>query len=197
MVVGLTGGLGAGKSTLASLLAAQGAEVVEADTLAHRFLEPGTPQYRALVEAFGQEILTATGEIDRARLADRAFASSEGVKTLNQTVHPALVAEIKRLVAEAREHDTGVLIVDAALLLEWQLDDLFDVIVNVEVDDNAGVERASKRMAQSSEQLRRRLDAQLPKEERKRRSHLTIQNNLDIEDLKKKAQQLWIQWTGK
>jgi len=194
-VVGLTGGLGAGKSTLASFLVQQGATVIDADSLAHRFLEPGTSQYRALLETFGENILTETGAVDRARLADRAFASPETVKMLNGIIHPALVAEIRRRIAEAREVKKGVLVVDAALLLEWDLDDLFDVIVNVEVAGDIGLLRAGKRMAQSADRLRGRLQAQLSAEERRRRSSLTIQNNLDKADLEKKARELWNRWT--
>jgi len=194
LVVGVTGGLGAGKSTVATMLEELGAEVINADRLAHLFLRKDTIQHQALVEEFGEGILGEDGAIDRRLLGERAFATEQSVRVLNGIIHPALLEEIRKAVSHFRRHEKGILVVDAALLLDWNLDDLFDVIVNVEVDTETGLGRAGNRMHQSPETLQKRMNYQISAKERRRRSNVTIRNDSSIEDLRKQVGAMWSEW---
>src|SRR5438128_3924229 len=140
LLVGLTGGIGAGKSTVARMLAGRGAVVIDADDLARRAIDPGTPGFDAVVKAFGPEALTSDGEIDRNRLAALVFADEEARRKLEAIVHP----EVARLFAEeaARYRDTDKVVVYAVpLLVESGLQEMFHVVVVLTAEREARVTR--------------------------------------------------------
>jgi len=193
-LVGVTGGIGAGKSTVAHLFEELGAEVIHVDDLAHEFLSSGTDVHEELVRVFGADILGPDGEIERSKLAEKSFRDEESVEKLNSIVHPRLLKKLRSIIEAARKREDGVLIVDAALLFEWKMEDLFDVTIDVEAEKEVRLRRASERMSSDSESLRRRIRAQLSTEERKSRAGIIIDNDGEKKELRKKINEIWKRW---
>lgn len=203
---GLTGGIASGKSTIARIFAGLGCVTVDADAIVSRLYRPGEAGHTALLGEYGREILTTTGEIDRKKLADIAFASPASAAKLNSLIHPLVVAEQDRVRAaeEARFPDRDrIFIVEATLLLESGGRKRFDKIVVVDVDPETQENRAVMRGV-SRQDARRRMKHQMPREERLLAADYVINNNGDRrsaeietlrvyerlrEDLQKKKQQ--------
>jgi dephospho-CoA kinase len=189
--IGLTGGMGSGKSAVAALLRERGCRVVEADAAARELVAEGTDVLAAIVDAFGESVLDADGGLDRRALAETAFSSEEGTRVLNSITHPALVREIIRLVEQAeRAEPDGVLAVDAALLVQWDVLDLFDVVVVVE----APVETRVGRLVAAGfgeEDARRRMASQLPDEEMRAAADVVVMNDGSFEELRRAVDELW------
>ena len=191
LIVGLTGGLGAGKTTLARMFAELGAKVIDVDKMAHELLAPGTREHRLLVDEFGCEILNGKTEINRSKLADLAFRSPSALRRLNEIVHPELLRQLRQLIEEARGKSQGVLVVDAALLFEWNLDALFDVLLDVEASPAVRLSRAKENGLDDVDGLKRRMKAQLSSAERMRRADLIIYNEGGTDQLSLKAKKMW------
>lgn len=190
LLVGLTGGIGSGKSTVAEMLGRLGAVVLDADDLARRAVEPGTPGHERVVDAFGSDVLARSGEIDRERLADVVFADSEARRRLESIVHP----EVARLFAEALEgyRDTDQIVVCVVpLLVERSLQAAFDVIVVVSASPEVRVARLVTERRMKAEDVRDRMAAQLSDEERDRAGHVVIRNEGTLEDLERAVGDLW------
>lgn len=192
MKIGLTGGIASGKSTVARHLAALGAHVIDADKLGHRAYEPDTEAFRAVVTAFGDDVVDGDGRIDRKALGAKVFGRPERLKQLTDIVWP----EIGRLAAAdigaARERDPDVIIVlEAAVLFEagWQrtVDEVWAVIVEPEV----AVARACARDGLSPEDVRRRIDAQIGNDERRARADVVIDNSGDVDSLLAQVEAEW------
>jgi phosphopantetheine adenylyltransferase/dephospho-CoA kinase len=192
IVVGLTGGIASGKSTVARELARRGARVIDADKLGHRAYEPGTQAHREVIAAFGPEMRAADGTIDRAALGARVFGRPDQLKRLTDIVWP----EIRRL-AEAeigalRAADPhAVVVLEAAVLFEAGWEPLVDEIWVVVVERATAVERAVARGGLTAAQVEARIDAQLSNDERRRRAHVVLDNSGDEAAL---VRQLHAQW---
>lgn len=191
--VGLTGGIGAGKSVVASTLGRLGARVVEADAIARRLVRPGEPVLVRLVEEFGPAILNSDGTLDRARLAELAFGDPARLERLNEITHPPLVAAIlEEMERAARAHD--VVVVDAALLGQWDILDAFDVVVVVAAPRETRVRRlVDAGMARADAEAR--VGAQDSDEEFVRQADLVIDNSGSEEALADQVRRLWDRWT--
>jgi len=179
--VGLTGGIASGKSTIARTFAALGCVVIDADAIVARLYRPGGAGHNALVAAYGREILTLTGEIDRKKLADIAFANADSAQKLNSIVHPLVIAEEKRLMdaEEARFPDRDrIFIVEATLLLESGGKQRYDKIVVVDADPDTQETRAVMRSA-TRQDVRRRMKHQMSREDRLRAADYMIDNSGD------------------
>jgi dephospho-CoA kinase len=190
LLVGLTGGIGAGKSTVAQMLAERGAVIVDADDLARRAVDPGTPGFHAVVEAFGPDILTTDGTLDRNKLAALVFADDEARRRLESIVHP----EVARLFAEeaARYRDTDMILVYVVpLLAENNLQDMFDVVVVVTAERADRIARLAAARDMNPDDIRGRMDAQLPDEARERVAHVLIPNDGPMEELQGQVDDLW------
>jgi dephospho-CoA kinase len=188
LLVGLTGGIGSGKSTVARMLADRGAVVIDADDLARRAVEPSTPGYARVVEAFGDRILS-DGAIDRERLAATVFADPEARRTLESIVHP----EVARLFAEAVKpyRDTRRTVVYAVpLLVENGLQSMFDLVVVVAADEALRVARLGER-GMSSDDARARIRAQLPEEDREAVADVVLRNDATLDELERRVDALW------
>ena len=188
--VGLTGGIGSGKSTVARLLERRGAVVFDADALAREAVEPGTPGHDAVVERFGANVLAPGGELDREVLASIVFADAAARRDLEEIVHP----EVRRLFAEGCEayRDTDrVVAFSAPLLVETGMHTAFDVLVLVSTPVEAQIERLLRDRAMSEEQVRARIDAQAPLEEKAAVADVIVDNEGNLEDLEAQVDSLW------
>jgi dephospho-CoA kinase len=192
LLVGLTGGIGAGKSTVAQMLAERGAVVIDADDLARKAVDPGTPGFEAVVEAFGPQVLTSGGKLDRTRLAGIVFADEEARRKLESVIHP----QVARLFAEESERyrDTdGVLVYVVPLLVENHLEGMFDVVVVVAARREGRVARLAAARDMSNGDITGRMDAQLPEEDRERVADIVVRNDGSIDDLRTRVDDLWKQ----
>src|SRR5207249_3410 len=163
LLVGLTGGIGAGKSTVARMLAERGAVVIDADELARRAVDPGTAGFEGVVGAFGPDVVSKDGSLDRARLAALVFQDEEARRKLEAIVHP----EVRRLFMEEAAKYRGsdrVLVYSVPLLLESGLQDSFDVIVVVTADRENRLARVMAARQMPKGDILGRMDAQLPDE---------------------------------
>ena len=187
VVVGLTGGLGAGKSTVARALAAAGARVVDADRMGHAVLEEAGVR-RELAAAFGADVLGADGGVRRDELGRRAFATPEALARLNAVVHPRLLSRLRdEIESLAAEGYRGLVVLDAALLVEWDLGAWCDVVVAVTAPLEARRRRAQTALGLSDADVEARLARQLPEEERVRYADRVLVNDGSEEDLAERA----------
>lgn len=193
--VGLTGGLGSGKSTVAAMLRDLGAHVVQADEVGRQLMQPGQAVFDQIVAHFGSDILAADGTLDRAKLSKIAFADGR-VEELNTIVHPATIAAQAAWMAEiAAKEPNAVCVVESALLFESRHGDprdRFDRIVLVYAPEELRIQRFLARQPGSTvEDARRRIAAQLSDFEKMQRSHFMIRNDGTLEDLRRQVVQLW------
>jgi dephospho-CoA kinase len=190
LLVGLTGGIGSGKSTVAGLLAERGAIVLDADDLARRAVALGTDGFDRVVETFGREIIGPDGDIDRSKLAGVVFTDPALLRQLEAIVHP----EVARLFAEAIEpyRDSDRVIVYAVpLLAERGLTEVFDVVVVVVADVDRRIERLMRDRGMTADEVRARVAAQLSDEERARVADVLIDNDGEAERLVPQVNRLW------
>ena len=190
LLVGLTGGIGSGKSTVAALLAELGAVVIDADELARRAMDPGSPALARALDEFGSSIIGPDGTLDRAALAARVFGDADARRLLESIVHP----EVARLFGEAVAPHRGtdrVVVYDVPLLVENGLQDAFDVVVVVRAGEDARVKRLSAARGMSEEDARRRMAAQAGDAERERVADVILPNDGTVEDLRRRVKDLW------
>jgi dephospho-CoA kinase len=193
LLVGLTGGIGSGKSSVSSLLAAEGAVVIDADAITRELQEPGTPVFEAMVERFGPGIVAADGTLDRPAVADIVFADPAALADLNAIVHPAVGAEIARRL-EAEVGTDHVVILDVPLLVESGRDDLVGLVV-VDTDPEVAVRRLVEHRGFREADARARIARQASREERLARADFVIDNNGDRAALDRAVADCW-QWIG-
>lgn len=183
--VGITGGIGSGKSTLCGMLAERGVAVYDADSRAKRLMTESEPLRRALVEAFGEETFNAEG-LNRAYLAERVFHDAEQLRRLNGIVHPAVIADFE-VWAEAQQG--SYVVFESAILFEAGLEDRVDVAVAVMAPEALRVERVMARDGGTREQVLARIRNQMSDNERSDRAKYSLVN-VDIEELEEDAEQL-------
>ncbi len=188
--VGLTGGIGCGKSVVAAMLREQGFLVLDADTLAHQLVEPGQPAYDDVLQEFGKGVCDASGKIDRAKLAAIVFAEPAKLARLNQIVHPRVAEAQERQFTEwQRTHPRGVAVVEAALLVEAGAHNRLDRLVVVWCRPEQQVERLRER-GMSAEEAQRRIASQMPLEEKRRLAEFQIDCSGTIEDTRQQVERL-------
>ena len=187
--VGLTGGIGSGKSTVASLLKERGATVIDADAIARQVVEPGSETLAELVAEFGDRILRDDGSLNRGELAAIAFADRIATERLNEIMHPAIKAETVRLLSAAG--DSAIVIHDMPLLLETGQQDLVDMVVVVDVPEEVQRERAVGQRGLSLDDVERRMAAQVIRSERLARADVVIDNSGPREDTARQVDALW------
>ncbi len=192
--VGLTGGIGSGKSTVAALLADHGAVIIDADQIARDIVEPGQPALQALVEAFGPGILQPDGSLSRARLAALAFGDAEATATLNAIMHPRIRAEGERRLQAAPSGD--VVVYDMPLLVETGQQDLVDLVVVVDVPEEIQVDRAVGLRGLEERDVRRRMEVQASREVRLASADVIVDNSGTLEETRQAVARLWHELTG-
>ena len=189
MRVGLTGGVASGKSTVAEMLRDLGAVVIDADVLAREVVEPGTPGLEAVVAAFGAEVLTDDGQLDRARMGTIVFADPEQRAELESIVHPRVRARAAEI--EAR-HEPGALVVhDIPLLVETGQGSDFDAVIVVDLPVEVQLERAMRDRGWSEDEARSRISAQAGREERLAAATHVIDNTGTLEDLRQRVTEVF------
>jgi dephospho-CoA kinase len=180
-VLGLTGGIGSGKSVVSSMFAQLGADVIDADQLARKVVEPGQPALEEIATAFGRDMLLPDGRLDRGKLGRIIFADPGARGRLNAITHPRIR---KRMAAEiaARTSRPGVLIVDIPLLYESDRTDTVDTVIVVWVDAETQLRRLIERDGLSEEEARQRIAAQMPLDEKRARADVVIDNSASREN---------------
>ncbi|KLI98193.1 dephospho-CoA kinase [Streptomyces albidoflavus] len=189
LIVGLTGGIGAGKSEVSRLLVEHGAHLVDADRIAREVVEPGTPGLAAVVEAFGESVLAADGSLDRPKLGEIVFADPERRAVLNGIVHPLVGARSAELQSQAPED--GVVVHDVPLLTENGLAELYDLVIVVDVEPATQVERLVRSRGMSEEEARARMAAQAGREERLAVADIVIDNEVSLDALRGRVAEVW------
>jgi dephospho-CoA kinase len=189
-LVGLTGGVGSGKSTVAAMLRELGAAVVDADEASHAVYEPGTPGFAAVVREFGDGYMRK-GRIDRKALGRLVFKDADARRRLNAIVHPLVREWMAERTAEALERGADVVVQDVPLLFENQLEELFPTVVLVWVPRDVQVERLVSGRGFTPEQAREVIAAQLPIDDKRRRSTHVIDNTGTTESTRVQVERLW------
>ncbi|HET6355578.1 dephospho-CoA kinase [Streptomyces sp.] len=191
--VGLTGGIGAGKSEVSRLLESYGAVLIDADKIAREVVEPGTPGLAAVVEAFGPEILDPEGALDRPKLGSIVFADADRLATLNAIVHPLVGARSMEL--EAAAAPDAVVIHDVPLLAENKLSPLYDLVVVVDAAPGTQLDRLVRLRAMAESEARARMAAQATREQRLAIADLVIDNDGPLEQLEPQVRKVWAELT--
>ncbi len=187
--VGLTGGIGSGKSEVSRRLAAQGAVVIDADAIAREVVEPGTDGLAEVVEAFGREVLGPDGRLDRPKLGDLVFADPERRSRLNAIVHPRVGARMAEL---EREAGPGAIVVhDVPLIAEGNRGAAYDVVVVVDTPARVQIERLVRHRGMSREQAKARMAAQATREQRLAIAGIVIDNSGSLAELDRQVGDLW------
>ncbi|MET9295948.1 dephospho-CoA kinase [Streptomyces sp. NPDC003077] len=187
--VGLTGGIGAGKSEVSRLLESYGAVIVDADKIAREVVEPGTPGLAAVVAEFGAEVLTPEGILDRPKLGGIVFNDAEKLKALNAIVHPLVRARSDELEAAAGPH--AVVVNDVPLLAENGLAPLYDLVVVVDAAPETQLDRLVRLRGMTEEDARARMAAQASREKRLAVADLVIDNDGPLEALEPQVRAVW------
>ncbi|MFJ5706721.1 dephospho-CoA kinase [Streptomyces sp. NPDC093105] len=187
--VGLTGGIGAGKSEVSRLLVSYGAVLIDADRIAREVVEPGTPGLAAVVAAFGEDVLTAEGTLDRPRLGSIVFADPERLATLNAIVHPLVGARSAELEGAAAPGD--VVIHDVPLLTENGLAPLYDLVVVVDASPETQLDRLVRLRGMAADEAGARMAAQADRAARLEIADLVIDNDGPLDALEPQVRKVW------
>ncbi|MGW8361025.1 dephospho-CoA kinase [Streptomyces wedmorensis] len=187
--VGLTGGIGAGKSEVSRLFVSYGAVLIDADRIAREVVEPGTPGLAAVVEAFGEDVLTEEGTLDRPRLGSIVFADPDKLATLNAIVHPLVGARSAELESRAAAGD--VVVHDVPLLAENGLAPLYDLVVVVDASPETQLDRLVRLRCMVETEARARMAAQATREQRLAVADLVIDNDGPLDALAPQVRKVW------
>lgn len=192
--VGLTGGIGSGKSEVARLLAERGAIVIDSDVLAREAVARGTDGLIAVVEEFGDGVLTSDGDLDRPALGERVFADPPARERLEAIIHPRVRERAAQIVEQA-EPD-AVVVHDIPLLVETGQQDAFDVLVVVDVPTEVQIARLGEQRGMSEEEARSRIAAQATRAQRTGAADIVVDNTGSLSDLQGRVDELWKQLAG-
>jgi dephospho-CoA kinase len=187
--VGLTGGIGAGKSEVSKSLAAQGAVVIDADLIAREVVAPDTDGLAAVIAAFGPDVLGPDGTLDRVRLGDIVFADQQKLATLNSIVHPRVGARMREL--EEGAGPGSVVVHDVPLIAENGLASSYDLVVVVDVPPRTQLDRLIRLRGMSREQAQARIAAQASREQRLAIADIVVDNSGSLAELDRQAGELW------
>ncbi|GGL19787.1 dephospho-CoA kinase [Planomonospora parontospora subsp. antibiotica] len=196
--VGLTGGIGSGKSEVSRRLSDRGAVVIDADKIAREVVEPGTEGLARVVAVFGDEVLRADGSLDRERLGAIVFSDSEKLAALNGIVHPLVGARVAELQSRAAEADeTAIVVYDVPLLVENGLAPMYDVVIVVDAADEVRLDRLTGVRGMSGQDARARIAAQASREDRLAAADIVIRNEGSLEELDARADEVWAELSAR
>ena len=197
MLVGLTGGIGSGKSAVSALLAARGAVVVDADRIARAVVEPGTPGLERVVAEFGREVLRPDGSLDRPELGRRVFSDRAALARLNAVVHPLVAERTAEEVAAAERAGASVVVHDVPLLVENGLADRYDAVVVVAARPETQLDRLVRLRGMSQADARARIAAQAPLADKLAVATHVVRNDGSREELERQVDVLWRELAGR
>ena len=190
-VLGLTGGIGTGKSRVGEILASLGASIINADILGHKVYEPDTDGWSEVVNAFGEDILSPTREVDRQKLAGVVFSDPCALERLNAITHPRIYELIEDEIERLKKAGREAVVVEAALLIEAGWTPLVEEIWVTTSPEEDVVDRIQKRNGLSEEAIRARISAQMPQGERIKHAGEVIDNSSSLAELNSQVQRLW------
>lgn len=191
LLVGLTGNIASGKSTVARLLSERGATIIDADVLARRTIDPGTPAHGAIVERWGNAVLSADGSVNRDALRQIVFGTPAELEALNDIVHPQVRAMRDELVEQARARGDQIVVCDIPLLFERGLVDDFDRIVLVDAPRELRLERLVRERKLSHADAMEMIAAQMPSELKRARANYVIDNTSTLQALSEQVEEIW------
>ncbi len=190
-VIGLTGGIGSGKSTVSQFLAELGAVILDADKVGHEVLKPDTEVWRKVVAAFGRQILTPGGDIDRAKLGEIVFSKPESLSQLNQIMHPRMYDMVKAQLEEYRRQGVDVVVLEAPLLIEAGWTSLVDKLWVTVASESTVLRRLRERTGLSQAESLARIRSQLSSQERVRHADVVINTDCSLDELRARVGELW------
>ena len=190
-IIGLTGIIGSGKSTVARLLAELGAVVIDADKLGHEAFQPGTEARREVVAVFGRQVLSPSGEIDRTKLGEIVFNDPEALGRLNRIMHPHIYEMIKTLIDEYRRQNVAVVVLEVPLLIEANWTSLVDEVWVTIAPRPKILKRTRNQRGLNYKETMARIHSQLPIKEILKHSNAVINNESGLEELKNRVTELW------
>jgi len=191
-VIGLTGGIASGKTTISNILKELGAIIIDADKIARKVVERGSPALKEIEEHFGSEILFENMRLNRKKLGNIVFNDTESLKKLNEIVHPYIVEKIIDEINRYREtYNNRVIILDAALLIELNLMNLVEEVWLIVVPEKMQLERLVERENISTDQAQKRIDVQMAFEDKKKYADLIIDNSKDLAYLQAQIEENW------
>lgn len=191
LVIGLTGGIGTGKSEVSRLLESLGATLINADQIGHEAYIPHSETWNLVVDAFGEEILQDNGEIDRRKLGAIVFSDPEEMAKLNGIMHPRMARMVSDRIDHFREDGVEVVVVEAAVLFEAGWETLVDEVWSTDSPVEAVVERLQAARGIAPEEAQKRIASQMDREERLDRSDVVVNNSGNVEDLERTVRGLW------
>ena len=191
LIVGLTGNIASGKTTVTNLLAERGATIIDADVLARRVVELGTPAYRAIIERWGPAVTAPDGALDRAALRERVFGDASELEALNAIVHPEVARLREAAVAEARARGDKMVVCDIPLLFENNLVDEFDLVVLVDAPRPLRLERLVRDRGLRETDAMNMIAAQMPAELKRARADIVIDNAGTTAELERRVDEVW------
>ena len=191
VIIGLTGGILTGKSTVSGMLSERGAVIIDADKIGHEAYKPQTDVWQELVDTFGEWVLKQNDEIDRKRLGDIVFHDPSALTLLNKIVHPRMREMIEKELKRLKEEAVPVVVLEAAVLIEAKWTDLIDQIWVTTAPEEKVIDRLQNRIGLSEEQARARIAAQLPPEDKVKHADVVIDTDCDLAKLGVKVLELW------
>jgi len=194
LIVGLTGGIVGGKSTVASMFRDLGAKIIDADGLGHSVILPYKPAWKKIVKLFGKDILQNDLTIDREKLGKTVFANQTLLKKLNEITHPEIIKMIKKeidLVKNTTHNQGKILIIDAALIYEAKIDRLMDKIIVVYINEDEQIKRLIKRNNLSKKEALRRIKSQMPMKEKVKMADYVIDNSSSLDTTREQVEKIW------
>jgi dephospho-CoA kinase len=194
MIIGLTGSIASGKSTVSNMLKEKGYPIVDADKIARQVVEPGTPVIKEIAEHFGDEVLNEDGSLNREKLGKRIFKSEEERKKLNSIIHPAIRNEMIRQKEQWISKGAGTVILDIPLLFESKLQSFVEKIIVVSVTPEIQKQRLIARNELNEQEAADRINSQLPMVEKEAGADAVIDNNGTIEETKMQVETLLDKW---
>lgn len=187
MIIGLTGGIASGKSTVSKMLKDLGAHIIDADIIARKVVEKGQKAYNRIVQSFGVEILQQNGELNRKKLGNIVFSDKTKLDLLNRITHPEIISSIAEEIAIAKAKGYKIIVLDAAMLLELGLQDTVDLVWLVVVSQEIQIKRLMERDKLSLEEAECRINSQFKNEEKIKYADEIINNEKNIEEVKEEV----------
>lgn len=188
MVIGLTGGIATGKTTVSNYLKELGYPVIDADVIARQVVEPGTKGLRMITDTFGEKVLTSDGQLDRQQLAQLVFTSSELLQQLNQILQPIIRERIQELISTSK---ASVVVIDVPLLYEQHYEELCDVVMVVSVQPQQQLKRLMNRNHFTMDEAKNRVASQMPLSSKERLADVVIDNNGSVKETRQQVKK-WL-----